>query len=81
MVEFVLGGSTDPAGHGAVLGLGALADLVEQLGWKPHGNEFGEPPATSAGRTLGLLVGGIGVEGVLLVRSHRFGLVGHRSSR
>ena len=82
-MEFVFGGAADPAGHGAVFGVGAAADLVEEFGGEPDGDEFGESSVAAAGWALGLLVFCLGVEGVFLVGGHGggFGLVGHRSSR
>jgi hypothetical protein len=39
--EFVFNGATDPCGQGAVVGIGATPDFVQQCGRKPDWHNLG----------------------------------------
>ena len=68
--ELVLNGAPDPRGNGSVVGIGAFPDPLEDLGGEPHGDRRGESPRPPPRGPLRHLVGGLGEEVVLLLRSH-----------
>ena len=55
-------GSPDPARRGAVVGGGQLLDLVDGVLVEADRYELAEVGPPAAGRTLGLVVGRVGVE-------------------
>ena len=67
--ELVLNGAPDPRGNGSVVGIGAFPDPLEDLGGEPHGDRCRESPRPPPRGPLRHLVGGLGEEVVLLLRS------------